>query len=65
MLKMEEWRPKDIACSACRDIGIVIPRDGQMPIEVGRFCSECQEGVIRWREVMRTIIAVDGERGKG
>ena len=61
MLKIEEWRPKDITCSACRDTGVVIPRDGQMPIEVGRFCSDCQEGVIRWREVIKAMVTADGE----
>ena len=60
MLKFEVWRPKEPACSECRDTGIVIPRDGQMPIEVGRFCSECDEGKRRWEEVVKTLELMKG-----
>ena len=60
MLKIEAWRPKELVCSDCRDTGIVIPRDGQMPIEVGRFSSECEEGKRRWEEIGKTLELVKG-----
>ena len=60
MLKIEVWRPKEAQCAACRDTGIVTPRDGHMQIEVGRFCSDCEEGRARWRETIKAMVAADG-----
>ncbi|MGH9763852.1 MAG: hypothetical protein ACREDR_08020 [Blastocatellia bacterium] len=31
-----------------------------MPIELGSFCSECEEGVARWRETIKVMIAAGG-----
>ena len=55
MLKIEMRQPKEGLCEACAGTGIVIPKNVDMPIEVGNFCTQYEEGVMRWEETLKRM----------
>ena len=66
MLEIKIRQPKPGMCQACEGTGIVLPKDGEkLLVEVGRFCSECEDGVKRWEETMRLITEMGGIAGVG
>ena len=64
MFEIKLRKPKEGVCPACEGSGIVIPKDGEKRlVEVGRFCSECEEGKKRWEEMMRLKEEIDRTAG--
>ncbi|HYL97843.1 MAG TPA: hypothetical protein VEZ90_02725 [Blastocatellia bacterium] len=59
MLKIEIRKPPEGVCPNCLGTGIVIPKKGEMPITVGEFCTNCDEGNRRWTETTKTIDSID------
>ncbi|HYL98850.1 MAG TPA: hypothetical protein VEZ90_07835 [Blastocatellia bacterium] len=60
MLEIKLRQPREGVCQGCEGTGIVIPKDGVMPIQVGYFCSECDEGSRRWEATIQLSAAADG-----
>jgi DnaJ-class molecular chaperone len=52
-------------CPACEGSGIVIEKNTDLQIEVGRFCRECDEGERRWRRIVRLFTEGDEAAGNG
>jgi DnaJ-class molecular chaperone len=52
-------------CPACEGSGIVIEKNTDLQIEVGRFCRECDEGEYRWRRIVRLFTEGDEAAGNG
>ena len=66
MLEIEIRQPKPGVCQACEGTGIIIPKDCEKRlVEVGRFCSEREDGVKRWEETMRLVTENGGMAGVG
>ena len=59
MLEITIRQPKEGVCPACEGTGIVIPKNGEMPIQVGTFCSQCDEGSRRWQATLQLSAATD------
>ncbi|HYL97721.1 MAG TPA: hypothetical protein VEZ90_02115 [Blastocatellia bacterium] len=66
MLEIKIRQPKEGVCHACEGAGVVLPKDGENRlVEVGRFCSDCEDGRKRWEETMRLKEEIDGIVGYG
>ncbi|MGH9827203.1 MAG: hypothetical protein ACREDR_28580 [Blastocatellia bacterium] len=57
MIEIKMRQPPDGVCRACEGTGIVIPKEGEMPILFGTFCSECDEGKQRWEKTCECMNA--------
>ena len=59
MLKIEICKSREGVCPSCGGTGVVIPRRSEIRIEVGNFCSECEEGAARWKATLELVAFID------
>ena len=66
MLEIKVRQPKKGECPACSGSGIEIPKGGEKRlVEVGRFCSECEEGSRLWEGMKQLVEETDEALRKG